>query len=98
MLLLNAVHKIPAVRISMGVQERKAREKEELRQEILDAARELFIEQGYDFGTKSIGSMQIEVWKPEMLMGIGMTMLCLELLSYTVVALVGALWPNGGAT
>ena len=32
----------------MGVQERKAREKEELRQEILDAARELFIEQGYE--------------------------------------------------
>lgn len=32
----------------MGVQERKAREKEELRQEILDAARELFVEFGYD--------------------------------------------------
>jgi AcrR family transcriptional regulator len=32
----------------MGVQERKAREKEELRQEILDAARELFVEHGYE--------------------------------------------------
>src|SRR5688572_17792667 len=32
----------------MGVQERKAREKEELRQEILDAARDLFVEQGYE--------------------------------------------------
>ena len=32
----------------MGVQERKAREKQELRQEILDAARELFVEQGYE--------------------------------------------------
>src|SRR5687767_6365697 len=32
----------------MGVQERKAREKQELRLEILDAARELFIEQGYE--------------------------------------------------
>jgi AcrR family transcriptional regulator len=32
----------------MGVQERKAREKEELRQEILDAARDLFVELGYE--------------------------------------------------
>ena len=32
----------------MGVQERKAREKQELRQEILDAARALFVEQGYE--------------------------------------------------
>ena len=32
----------------MGVQERKAREKQELRQEILGAARDLFIEQGYE--------------------------------------------------
>lgn len=32
----------------MGVQERKAREKQELRQEILDAARQLFVEQGYE--------------------------------------------------
>ena len=32
----------------MGVQERKAREKQELREEILDAARELFVEQGYE--------------------------------------------------
>jgi AcrR family transcriptional regulator len=32
----------------MGVQERRAREKEELRQEILEAARELFIQEGYD--------------------------------------------------
>ena len=32
----------------MGVQERKAREKQELRQEILEAARDLFVEQGYE--------------------------------------------------
>lgn len=32
----------------MGVQERKARERQELRQEILDAARYLFAEQGYE--------------------------------------------------
>jgi AcrR family transcriptional regulator len=32
----------------MGVQERRARQKEELRQEILDAARELFARQGYE--------------------------------------------------
>src|SRR4051794_32557040 len=32
----------------MGVQERKAREREELRQEIVEAARQLFIEEGYD--------------------------------------------------
>jgi AcrR family transcriptional regulator len=32
----------------MGVQERKAREREELRQEILDAARDLFGELGYE--------------------------------------------------
>jgi AcrR family transcriptional regulator len=31
----------------MGVKERKAREKETLRQDILDAARELFIREGY---------------------------------------------------
>jgi AcrR family transcriptional regulator len=32
----------------MGVQERRARQKRELRQEILDAARELFIREGFD--------------------------------------------------
>jgi len=32
----------------MGVQERRLREKEELRQEILDAARDLFVKEGYD--------------------------------------------------
>ena len=32
----------------MGVQERRAREKEELRQEIVDAARELFVREGFD--------------------------------------------------
>lgn len=32
----------------MGVKERRIREKESLRQEILDAARELFIEEGYE--------------------------------------------------
>lgn len=32
----------------MGVQERRAREKEGLRREILDAARELFVTEGYD--------------------------------------------------
>lgn len=32
----------------MGVQERRAREKKELRQEILDAAREMFVEDGYE--------------------------------------------------
>src|ERR687885_1755275 len=32
----------------MGVQERRAREKQELRQEILDAARELFIREGFE--------------------------------------------------
>ncbi len=32
----------------MGVQERRAREKEDLRQEILDAARELFAKDGYE--------------------------------------------------
>lgn len=32
----------------MGVQERKARDKQELRQEILDAARELFIREGFE--------------------------------------------------
>lgn len=32
----------------MGVQERKAREREELRHEILSAARQLFVEQGYE--------------------------------------------------
>lgn len=31
----------------MGVQERKSRQKEELRQEILDAARDLFVSEGY---------------------------------------------------
>lgn len=33
--------------ICMGIQERRARQKENLRQEILDAAREMFVEQGY---------------------------------------------------
>lgn len=32
----------------MGVQERRAREKQELRQEILDAARDLFVKEGID--------------------------------------------------
>jgi AcrR family transcriptional regulator len=32
----------------MGIAERKAREKEELKQEILDAARELFVREGYE--------------------------------------------------
>src|SRR5215204_1262423 len=32
----------------MGVKERREREKEGLRQEILDAARELFVREGYD--------------------------------------------------
>jgi TRAP-type mannitol/chloroaromatic compound transport system permease small subunit len=53
-----------------------------------------FIEQGYDFGTRSIGTMQIRIWIPEMLMGIGMTMLCVELLAYTYSALVKATWPT----
>jgi len=32
----------------MGVQERRAREKKELRQEILDAARDLFVREGFE--------------------------------------------------
>lgn len=32
----------------MGVKERRAREREDLRQEILDAARELFVSEGYE--------------------------------------------------
>ncbi len=32
----------------MGVQERRAREKQELRQDILDAARELFVKEGFE--------------------------------------------------
>ena len=32
----------------MGVQERRAREKQELRQEIVDAARDLFVREGFD--------------------------------------------------
>ena len=32
----------------MGIQERRQREKEELRDQILDAAREMFVERGYD--------------------------------------------------
>ena len=32
----------------MGVQERRAREKEELRKEIMDSARELFVKEGFD--------------------------------------------------
>lgn len=32
----------------MGTKQRRAREKEELRQEILDAARELFVKEGYE--------------------------------------------------
>src|SRR2546427_6798677 len=32
----------------MGVMERKAREREELKQQILDAARELFVREGYE--------------------------------------------------
>ena len=34
--------------LSMGIAERKEREKESLRQEILDAAREIFVAEGYD--------------------------------------------------
>src|SRR5207247_4153004 len=34
--------------MAMGVQERKARQKENLRQEILDAARELFVREGIE--------------------------------------------------
>jgi len=32
----------------MGVQERREREKKELRQEILDAARDLFVREGFE--------------------------------------------------
>src|SRR3974377_755544 len=32
----------------MGVQERRAREKQELRQEIIDAARDLFVREGFE--------------------------------------------------
>ncbi len=32
----------------MGVKERRAREKEQLRQQILSAARELFVTEGYE--------------------------------------------------
>lgn len=32
----------------MGIQERRARQKENLRQEILDAARQMFVEEGYE--------------------------------------------------
>ena len=32
----------------MGTKERREREKEEIRQKILDAARELFVQEGYD--------------------------------------------------
>src|SRR5579863_9246935 len=39
-------HKLNAV--NMGVQERRAREKKELRQEILDAARDLFVREGFE--------------------------------------------------
>src|SRR5262249_829112 len=34
--------------MNMGIAERKAREKEELRHQILDAARELFVKEGYE--------------------------------------------------
>ena len=34
--------------VNMGVAERRAREKEELKQRILDAARELFVRDGYE--------------------------------------------------
>jgi AcrR family transcriptional regulator len=34
--------------MSMGIAERKARERQELRQQILDAARELFVREGYE--------------------------------------------------
>src|SRR5271168_4346283 len=34
--------------VNMGVQERRAREKKELRDEILDAARDLFLREGYE--------------------------------------------------
>ena len=32
----------------MGVQERRARQKESIREEILDAARTLFVKEGYE--------------------------------------------------
>src|SRR5215472_17912678 len=44
--LLNAVYHLNGV--NMGVAERKAREKRKLRQQILDAARELFVREGYE--------------------------------------------------
>jgi TRAP-type C4-dicarboxylate transport system permease small subunit len=53
-----------------------------------------FIQQGYDFGTRSIGSMEIEIWVPELFMGVGMTILCIELLAYTLNAAVAATWPT----
>jgi AcrR family transcriptional regulator len=36
------------VEVDVGVAERKAREKQELKQHILDAARELFVREGYE--------------------------------------------------
>lgn len=44
----------------MGVQERRAREKSETREKILDAARELFIEHGYDAVTMRKVAERIE--------------------------------------
>jgi len=44
----------------MGVAERRAREKTELRQEILDAAREIFVDEGYDALTMRRVARQIE--------------------------------------
>jgi AcrR family transcriptional regulator len=44
--LLNGVQRLNSV--NMGVAERKAREKKKLRQRILDAARELFVREGYE--------------------------------------------------
>jgi AcrR family transcriptional regulator len=43
---LNAVHHLNGV--DMGVAERKARDKQELKRQILDAARELFVREGYE--------------------------------------------------
>ncbi len=44
----------------MGVKERRERQKENLRQEILDAARKLFVEEGYDNVTMRRVAEQIE--------------------------------------
>ena len=45
---VNLVAEVKSIGDRMSVKERRAREKEELRQEILDAARELLAEEGYE--------------------------------------------------